>query len=164
MCVCLCLWVCVCCEERRCGVVTLKSPKKNTYLSVLISFSLSSTNYYISIYHTTNWHWGILVLEPCSKNTTFLTNISAFNQKIISCFIPLKELRLRYLPAHSFKSLVTWQSLCTPLSLPCRQCLPNQLPLMESDLLRQLENSRNLLLQQIPIINKNVYSTPLHHF
>ena len=27
--------VCVCCEERRCGVVTLKFPKKNTYLSIL---------------------------------------------------------------------------------------------------------------------------------
>ena len=27
--------VCVCCEERRCGVVMLKSPKKNTYLSIL---------------------------------------------------------------------------------------------------------------------------------
>ena len=92
--------------------------EKNTYLSVLISFSLSSTNYYISIYHTTNWHWGILVLEPCSKTPTFLTLISAFKQKILSCFIPLKELRLRYLPSHSSKSPVTWQ-LYVPCTVLC---------------------------------------------
>ena len=36
--------VCVCGEERRCGVVMLKSPKKNTFLSLQTLLSLSLTN------------------------------------------------------------------------------------------------------------------------
>ena len=47
--------VCVCGEGRRCGVVTLKSPKKHISLCPSLSLSISKTNYLcVSFYHTLN--------------------------------------------------------------------------------------------------------------
>ena len=74
-CVCVCVFVSVsvCVLWRttlRCRDVEVS--EKNTYLSVLISFSLSSTNYYISIYHTINWNLNIysVQLSPRINNNT----------------------------------------------------------------------------------------------
>ena len=63
VCVCVCVCVCEseCVEERRCGVVTLKSPKKNTsqkkHISLypLIYFSIAKQTLYLTKHDKTEF-------------------------------------------------------------------------------------------------------------
>ena len=84
--VCVCVWWRT--TLRRCDV---EVSEKNTYLSVLKSFSLSSINYYISIKHTINWNlniYSVQLLPRINNNTKKISHsqsiIPNYETKLIS--------------------------------------------------------------------------------
>ena len=106
MCVCVSVWVgececvCACGDKRRCGVVTLKSPKKNTYPQKHISLypQLFHSVYNQLIYRNKTLHyWNLNILYiQCNYYLVLITtqNIISYNP-ISAKIIPNHKIKLK---------------------------------------------------------------------